>query len=151
MAIFFEDMMDIKEIKKLIALMQETGLAEIEVEESGRRVRLRRESLVALEAPRAISTSVGRIETLAASEPDVEGHFIRSPIVGTSYRASSPDQPPYAETDSIVKKGQTLCIVEAMKLMNEIESDIDGKIAHVCVEDGATVEYGTPLFRIEAP
>ena len=143
--------MDIKEIKKLVALMQEAGLAEIEVEESGRRVRLRRESLVALEAPRAIPASVTRIDTLAASETEIEGHFIRSPIVGTFYRSSSPDQAPYVETGSIVKKGQTLCIVEAMKLMNEIESDIDGKIAQVFLEDGATVEYGTPLFRIEAP
>jgi len=143
--------MDIKEIKKLVALMQEAGLAEIEIEESGRRIRLRRESLVALEAPRAIPASVPRIEASAVSEPEIEGHFIRSPIVGTFYRSPSPDQPPYVETGSIVKKGQTLCIVEAMKLMNEIDSDIDGKIAEICLEDGAAVEYGTPLFRIEAP
>ena len=143
--------MDLKEIKKLVALMQEAGLAEIEVEESGRRVRLRRESLIALEAQRTIPASVSRIEASAVSEPEIEGHFIRSPIVGTFYRSPSPDQPPYVETGNIVKKGQTLCIVEAMKLMNEIESDIDGKIAEVCLEDGATVEYGTPLFRIEAP
>jgi len=143
--------MDVKEIKKLVALMEEAGLAEIEVEESGRRVRLRRESLVALETPRAIRVSASQIAASDISEPKIEGHLIRSPIVGTFYRAPSPDRPPYVEIGNIVKKGQTLGIVEAMKLMNEIEADIDGKIAEIFLEDGATVEYGTPLFRIEAP
>jgi len=142
--------MDIKEIKKLIALMQETGLSEIEVEESGVRVRLRRDSLVALETPKTIPASITRIASLSPPLPNIEGHVVRSPIVGTFYRSPSPDHSPYVETGSPVKKGQTLCIVEAMKLMNEIESDVDGKIAQVYVEEGATVEYGTPLFLIEA-
>lgn len=75
--------------------------------------------------------------------------MVRSPIVGSFYRAPSPGIPPYVEQGSPIKKGQTLCIVETMKLMNEIEADIDGRIAEIYVEDGARVGYGTPLFRID--
>ncbi len=141
--------MDFKEIKKLVELMREMALTELEVEETGRRVRLRRETSTAVP-----SDKVARIEvqeaarSLPAETVDVT-HPVRSPIVGTFYRAPSPDTDPYVETGDIVKKGQTLCIVEAMKLMNEIESDVNGQIVEVCLEDGTDVEYGTVLFRIE--
>jgi acetyl-CoA carboxylase biotin carboxyl carrier protein len=148
--------MDIKEVKKWIALMHETGLTEIEVEESGRRLRLRREALT-VEATGALpppSSNVPRPvdrATLAEIGQTAEGHYISSPIVGRFYRAPSPDVAPYVEVGVQVKKGQTLCIVEAMKLMNEIESDIDGRITEICLEDGAAVEYGTHLFCIGPP
>ncbi len=142
--------MDIKEIKKLVALMQETGLLELEIEESGKRIRIQRE---AIPSARAVSSAPLVLpvsaETPIEVERKVDGHAVCSPIVGVFYRAPSPDTAPYVETGSVVRKGQSLCIVEAMKLMNEIESDVDGKVAEIYVEDGARVEYGTPLFRIE--
>jgi acetyl-CoA carboxylase biotin carboxyl carrier protein len=148
--------MDIKEVKKWVALMHETGLTEIEVEESGRRLRLRREALT-VEATGALPRPIGSLPrpvdlaTPTQINPTSEGHYITSLIVGRFYRAPSPDIAPYVEVGVQVKKGQTLCIVEAMKLMNEIESDIDGRIAEICLEDGAAVEYGTHLFRIGPP
>ncbi len=148
--------MDIKEVKKWVALMHETGLTEIEVEESGRRLRLRREA-VSVEPTGILPRSSGAlprpvdIATPTEIAQTIEGHYISSPIVGRFYRAPSPDVAPYVEVGVQVKKGQTLCIVEAMKLMNEIESDVDGRIAEICLEDGAAVEYGTHLFRIGPP
>ncbi|MFY9269343.1 MAG: acetyl-CoA carboxylase biotin carboxyl carrier protein [Candidatus Manganitrophaceae bacterium] len=146
--------MDLNEIKKLIDLMSETALTEIEIEEEGRRIRLRKEALPA-EKERGVSPF---LPAQVQGEPPIpietkgeEGQFavVRSPIVGTFYKAASPDTDPYVELGDTVKKGQILCIVEAMKLMNEIESDVDGKIVEICVEDGTAVEYGKALFRIE--
>jgi len=90
--------------------------------------------------------------TRAAAEnaSDKKGHVITSPFVGTFYRSPAPDQPAYAEVGTAVKKGQVLCIIEAMKLMNEIESEVTGKVAEVLVQNGQPVEFGQPLFRIEA-
>ncbi len=144
--------MDFKEIKKLVDLMRDMALTEVEVEEGGKRIRLRRETA----APTAgLSDKAVRVipeQSPSLSLPAVPvdlSHSVRSPIVGTFYRSASPDTDPYVETGDIVKKGQTLCIVEAMKLMNEIESDVDGQVIEVCLEDGTDVEYGTVLFRIE--
>ena len=81
--------------------------------------------------------------------PEKPGHLVTSPFIGTFYRAPSPDSPPFVDVGSVVKKGQVLCIVEAMKLMNEIESEIDGKILEILVKNAEHVEYGQPLFRIE--
>ena len=147
--------MDLKEIKKLIELMSEMALTEIEVEESGRRIRIRKEPPVAgrekpmsSSAPHSIEKEViSQAESKSAE--DEKTVLVRSPIVGTFYKSPSPDADPYAEVGEVVKKGQILCIVEAMKLMNEIESDVEGKVVEICVEDGAAVEYGEPLFRIE--
>ncbi len=146
--------MDLNEIKKLADLMCEMALTEIELEEGGKRIRLRKEILFASKergsAP--VASSQVENETAAAIESKAElGRYpvVRSPIVGTFYKSASPDVDPYVEIGDIVKKGQILCIVEAMKLMNEIESDLDGKIVEICVEDGTAVEYGKPLFRIE--
>ncbi|MBI3180849.1 MAG: acetyl-CoA carboxylase biotin carboxyl carrier protein [Myxococcales bacterium] len=85
----------------------------------------------------------------AAPAPEKKGHLITSPFVGTFYRAPAPDQPPFVEVGTVVKKGQVLCIVEAMKLMNEIESEVPGRVAESLVETGHPVEFGQPLFRIE--
>ena len=146
--------MDLNEIKKLADLMCEMALTEIELEEGGKRIKLRKEIVFASKergAAPVISPHVEQ-EAVAAIETKAEaGRYalIRSPIVGTFYKAASPDADPYVEIGDIVKKGQVLCIVEAMKLMNEIESDVDGKVVEICVEDGTAVEYGKPLFRIE--
>jgi acetyl-CoA carboxylase biotin carboxyl carrier protein len=147
--------MDFKEIKKLIELMSEMALTEIEVEESGRRIRIRKE-VFAPAREKSVSSAVPHStekEPALQHESKEEGEektvLVRSPIVGTFYKSPSPDADAYAEIGDMVKKGQILCIVEAMKLMNEIESDVEGKIVEICVEDGAAVEYGEPLFRIE--
>ncbi|MBL8952630.1 MAG: acetyl-CoA carboxylase biotin carboxyl carrier protein [Myxococcaceae bacterium] len=100
----------------------------------------------AVEAPRP---SIGNRPTAPAAPAEKKGHVITSPFVGTFYRNPSPDQPPYVEVGSSVKKGQTLCIIEAMKLMNEIESEVAGKVAEVLVENAQPVEFGQALFRIE--
>jgi acetyl-CoA carboxylase biotin carboxyl carrier protein len=84
-----------------------------------------------------------------ADAGDKKGHIVTSPFVGTFYRSPAPDQPPFVEVGTVVRKGQVLCIVEAMKLMNEIESDVAGKVAEVLVENAQPVEFGQPLFRIE--
>jgi len=146
--------MNLKEIKKLIALLNENDLTEIEVEDSDQRVLLRRKITVVPE-PRGIPVSaplpsVGEsAEKASVEEADSTLHQVNSPIVGTFYRSSSPDVSAYIELGDLVKKGQTLCIVEAMKLMNEIESDVDGKVVKVNVDDGAAVEFGETLFTIE--
>src|SRR3990167_6256596 len=140
--------MDFKEIKKLIDLLYDASLTEIEVEEGGRRIRVRKEAPSSAKerpAPLPPATEMEReaAASLEVKKGDEEGSVtIRSPIVGTFYRAPSPNADPYAEIGDLVKKGQILCIVEAMKLMNEIESDVEGKIVEICVEDGAAVEYG---------
>ncbi|MFQ5949484.1 MAG: acetyl-CoA carboxylase biotin carboxyl carrier protein [Nitrospiria bacterium] len=142
--------MDLKEIKELIALMNDMALAEIEVEESGRRIRVRKEvsssvAPIPQTHPETAREAASQVEEKGNGQKDV---FVRSPIVGTFYKASSPDANAYVGIGDMVKKGQTLCIVEAMKLMNEIESDADGKIIEILIEDGTAVEYGEPLFKI---
>ena len=156
--------MNLKEIKELIELMKNTDISELEIERSGVKVRLRKggdvtfhPSMPRMEYPPAaivapavtvvpVSAGVAEKET----EP-VKTNIIKvtSPIVGTFYRSSSPDKPAYVEVGDVVKKGQVLCIIEAMKLMNEIECESAGKIVQILVESGAPVEYGEPLFVIE--
>jgi len=152
--------MDLRKLKKLIDLVQESGIAELEVTEGEERVKIVRAGRGAPEplatvpahalspataaAPPAAQPS-GVVET--AAPPD--GHLVKSPMVGTFYRASAPDAKPFAEVGDTVKAGQTICIIEAMKLMNEIESDKDGVVKAILVENGQPVEYGEPLFVIE--
>lgn len=143
--------MDFKEIRKLIDLMHDTALSEIEVEEAGRRIRVRRETpALAQEKARPASPEKETPPAIETKKEEQDGTVaVKSPIVGTFYKSPSPDADSYAEVGDIVKKGQVLCIVEAMKLMNEIESDVEGKVVEICVEDGTAVEYGEPLFKIE--
>jgi acetyl-CoA carboxylase biotin carboxyl carrier protein len=152
--------MNIDEIKEIIAILENTGITEFEWEESGVKVRIKKgKEEWALSA----GTHESHILRPAADEvklvPDgtrpEEGKrsphpiVIKAPIVGTFYRAPSPDSEPYVEIGSVVKKGQIVCVIEAMKLMNEIESDVDGKIVEILGENAHPVEYGGPLFSVE--
>ena len=144
-----------KEIQELVDILTEQNLTEIEIERKDLRIRVRKDR-----APLVSSTtpvSVSSVEPMPASpvsieSPDIDNGrllTVTSPIVGTFYRSSSVDADAYVEENDIVKKGQVLCIVEAMKLMNEIESEADGRIVKILVESRSPVEYGQPLFLIE--
>jgi acetyl-CoA carboxylase biotin carboxyl carrier protein len=148
--------MDLRKLKKLIDLVQESGIAELEVTEGEERVRIVRagggvrEAIVTTAPAPATAAPPERAAAPAAEVPAaVEGHAVKSPMVGTFYRASAPDAKPYVEVGDAVKAGQTICIIEAMKLMNEIECDKDGVVKAILVENGQPVEYGEPLFVIE--
>ncbi len=141
-------MMEIDDLKELIALLQDTDITEIQLEKDGTKVKIRRQALLSpLEMRPKAAVSVERTE---APEEDTQRLVtITSPIVGTFYRAPSPDAPPFVDPGAKVKKGQVICIIEAMKLMNEIESEVDGVVVRALVENGQPVEYGEPLFLIE--
>jgi acetyl-CoA carboxylase biotin carboxyl carrier protein len=152
--------MNIDEIKEIIAILENTGITEFEWEESGVKVRIKKGKE---EWALSTGTHESHIGRPAAEElkPAPEGarpeevkrsphqKVIKAPIVGTFYRAPSPDSDPYVEVGSVVKKGQIVCVIEAMKLMNEIESDVDGKIVEILGENAHPVEYGGPLFSVE--
>lgn len=140
--------MELDEIKHLIELLQETDITELKIEREGVKVKIKREKFAAhVEAPTPLVTEVKQErEETAESQKLVT---MTSPIVGMYYSAMSPEAPPFVEVGSRVKKGQVLCIIEAMKLMNEIECDTDGAIAKILPENGQPVEYGEPLFMIE--
>ena len=148
--------MDLRKLKKLIDLVQESGISELEVTEGEEKVRIAKQLTAApvahqvyAAAPIAHAAPVAAAPAAAASEPALPaGHIVKSPMVGTFYRASSPDAKPFAEVGDSVKEGQTLCIVEAMKLLNEIEADASGVIKAILVENGQPVEFGEPLFVI---
>lgn len=152
--------MDLKQIKELMAYLEGTPFAEVEVQDGEVRVRVVRQAKAAAPAPapaQAAAPQAAAAESEAKGggyevripEAPESGRVIASPIVGTFYRAPAPDKPPYVETGSLVKKGQVVCIVEAMKLMNEIESEFEGRVVQVLVNDGEAVEFGQPLMRIE--
>lgn len=146
--------MDLRKIKTLIDLVQQSGISELEITEGEERVRISRHG-----APGSVSyapmpgnyTLPPEIVAPAApvAPPAQTGHTLKSPMVGTFYRCPSPGTPSFAEVGQAVIKGQTLCIIEAMKLLNEIESDAAGVIKAIMVENGQPVEYGQPLFIIE--
>ncbi len=143
-------MMEIEDLKELLDLLKETDITELQLEKDGTKVRIKRERIL---SPVEIQVQkFGGLQEKVISETAEEETrliTITSPIVGTFYRAPSPEAATFVEVESRVKKGQVLCIVEAMKLMNEIESEIDGTIIKVLVENGQPVEYGEPLFLIE--
>lgn len=157
--------MNLKELKELIEMLRNTDISELEIERSGVKVRLRKGGDVtfhpamprmeyppsAIVAPTLVESERSAVEPATAPVPPAAANQIRvtSPIVGTFYRSSSPEKPVYVEGGDIVKKGQILCIIEAMKLMNEIESEAAGKVVQVLVENGQPVEYGQALFVIE--
>ncbi len=143
--------MEFKEIKKLIELLQESDVTELQLEKEGEKVKIKREKYHATveAAPAAVSFVPKAEEKKDPAVPELKGNTISSPIVGIFHRAPSPESPPFVEIGSAVKKGQVLCIVEAMKLMNEIESDTDGTISKIFIENGQPVEYGEPLFLID--
>ena len=151
--------MDLRKLKKLIDLVQESGIAELEITEGEERVKIVKGGGVSVvpaasaaalpqmappEAPRAPAPAAAA----PAAEPPAgqEGHVVKAPMVGTFYRSASPDAKPFVEVGQTVKEGQTICIIEAMKLMNEIETDAGGVVKAILVENGQPVEYGQPLF-----
>ncbi len=143
--------MELDEIRNLIDLLRDTDITELQVEREGSKLKIKREKFLS-------SYDVSPPPAKPAVEPEkAEDKIteeqklvtITSPIVGIFHRAPSPEAPPFVEVGSFVKKGQVLCIVEAMKLMNEIESDADGVVSKILIENGHPVEYGEPLFLIE--
>ena len=148
--------MDLRKLKKLIDLVEESGITELEVTEGEEKVRIAKNLAVVAQhgymmAPPAMPANAPVAGTSAAAEsksdlPD--GHVVKSPMVGTFYRAPSPDSDPFVEIGQQVKSGSTLCILEAMKLMNEIEAEVAGTIKAILVENGQPVEFGEPLFVI---
>lgn len=154
--------MDLRKLKKLIDLVQESGIGELEITEGEEKVRISRAGtaapVVMASAPMqmmpagvatgpAAGTAPAEAAPAAPAEP--AGHTLKSPMVGTFYRSPSPGAPSFIEVGQAVTKGQTLCIIEAMKLLNEIESDKAGVVKAILVENGQPVEYGQPLFVIE--
>ena len=154
--------MDINEIKKLIKVFENAKVTELSIQEGDLKIKISKnganvpaavvpQNLTSLELPvvsqpDTVSTKPEGKE--AEAETDEDFHIINSPIVGTFYRAPAPDADSYVETGDTVSAGSVLCIVEAMKLMNEIECDVNGKVAQILVENGTPVEYNQPLFKI---
>ena len=150
--------MDIRKVKKLIELIEESGIAEIEIKEGEESVRISRmgSGVVAAQpmlaaAPIAHAQVVATATPIAESSatPEIAGHAVTSPMVGTFYRAPAPGTKNFAEIGDTVTSGQTLCIIEAMKMMNQIESDKAGVVKAILVEEGQPVEFDEPLFIIE--
>jgi len=148
--------MDLRKLKKLIDLVQESGIGEIEITEGEEKVRICRQPAGAtpmiMAAPQMqmpMAAATGPSAPAAAKPEEPTGHTLKSPMVGTFYRAPSPGAPSFVEVGQSVTKGQTLCIIEAMKLLNEIESDVAGTVKAILVENGQPVEYGQPLFLID--
>ncbi len=148
--------MDVKKIESLAKLMKETGLTGLELVEDGQQLRLERQvevvaAPVAAAVPAAPVPATGAEALGVAHEepaPVKEGTLVLAPTVGVFYSAPGPDARPFVEVGDQVKKGDTLCIIEAMKLMNEIPAEVDGTVAEICVGNGQVVEFNQPLFRI---
>lgn len=147
--------MDLRKLKKLIDLVQESGISELEVTEGEEKVRIAKQLTAApvahqvyAPAPVAHAPAAPAAAPAAAAPAQPAGHEVKSPMVGTFYRASSPEAKAFVEVGDSVKEGQTLCIIEAMKLLNEIESDATGVVKAILVENGQPVEFGEPLFII---
>jgi acetyl-CoA carboxylase biotin carboxyl carrier protein len=150
--------MDLRKLKTLIDLVETSGIAELEIQEGEERVRITRALAhppqmmmmsphamqPATAAPSAAAASAVAAPVAPVAQP--EGHVVKSPIVGTFYRAASPEAKSFVEVGATVKEGDTLCIIEAMKLMNEIEADASGVVKSILVENGQPVEFGQPLF-----
>jgi len=156
--------MDLRKLKKLIDLVQESGIAELEITEGEEKVKIVKggEATVTPLAPAAAPAKPAAAAAAPASAapaapaagaapeaPAPSGHVLKAPMVGTFYRSASPEAKPFVEVGQNVKAGETVCIIEAMKLMNEIEADATGMIKAILVENGQPVEYGQPLFIIE--
>ncbi|MFH0985665.1 MAG: acetyl-CoA carboxylase biotin carboxyl carrier protein [Candidatus Omnitrophota bacterium] len=151
--------MNIKEIKELLELMAEHGVGEIEIEKDNAKIKLRKMAsggIVMQSAPQmmaqipAVAQIHAHAPAVAAPAAEEEGvTIVRSPMVGTFYAAPAPDQPAYVSVGKVVKDGDVLCIIEAMKLMNEIKSEIGGTVVEILVQNGQTVEYDQPILKIK--
>ena len=143
--------MDMKKIKAVLRMLDGTDVTEFEYEDEGLRVRVNRGS-VAPVAPALVAAPLAAPAAPAAAAPaaaEPSGHVITCPFIGTFYRAPAPDSPSFVEVGQRVEQGQTLCIVEAMKLMNEIEADVSGTVKSILVENGQPVEFGQKLFIVQ--
>jgi acetyl-CoA carboxylase biotin carboxyl carrier protein len=149
--------MDLRKLKTLIDLVQNSGISELEISEGEEKIRIAKQLatpapttvMLGAAAPAAAPASPAPAAAAPAAPPPVpEGHVVKSPMVGTFYRSGSPGAPSFVEVGQTVKAGETLCIIEAMKLMNEIEADASGTVKEVLVENGQPVEFGQPLFVI---
>jgi len=157
--------MDLRKLKTLIDLVSESNISELEITEAEGKVRIVKAGVsavavpavmaapLAAAAPAAAAVTAAPAPAGAAPEPapaaEPAGHAVKSPMVGTFYRAASPGAKPFAEVGQAVKEGQPVCIIEAMKIMNEIESDTSGKVVRILCENGQAVEFGQPLFIVE--
>ncbi len=150
--------MDIRKVKKLVELLEASDIAEIEIHEGEESVRISRHGTLpppptapapVAVAPAPAATPVASSDPEENKEPELEGHIIHSPMVGTFYRAPNPGAKPFVTEGQSVKAGETLCIIEAMKILNQIESDKTGVVKRILVENGQPVEYNQPLFIIE--
>jgi acetyl-CoA carboxylase biotin carboxyl carrier protein len=149
--------MDLRKLKKLIDLVQESGIAELEITEGEEKVRIAKGGQVSVAhalagpAPASAVSALPSAPDAPASAPAVVAdarHTLNAPMVGTFYRAPAPDAKPFVEVGQQIKEGETVCIIEAMKLMNEIEADASGTVVEILVENGQPVEYGQPLLVI---
>lgn len=145
--------MDLRKLKKLIDLVEQSGISELEITEGEETVRISRASHPVYAPPPVVhhvsAAPAPAAPQAAPAAEEISGHVLKSPMVGTFYRSPSPGADPFVEVGSRVEAGNTLCIIEAMKLLNEIEADKSGVIKAILVENGQPVEYGEPLFVIE--
>ena len=153
--------MDLRKLKTLIDLVSESNVSELEITEAEGKVRIVKSAPPAMAAPPAYTLAAApplpSQATAAAApavaavpaEPEIKGHVFKSPMVGTFYRAASPGAKPFVEVGQVVKAGEPVCIVEAMKILNEIEADRAGTVTQILAENGQAVEYGQPLFVLE--
>ena len=150
--------MDLRKLKTLIDLVSESNISELEITEAEGKVRIVKASAAAAQAPMmmmapvpapAVAASPPVAAPAPAAEPEETGHVVKSPMVGTFYRASSPGAKSLADVGQPIKEGESICIIEAMKIMNEIESDKSGTVVKVLVQNGQAVEFGQPLFIVE--
>ena len=149
--------MDLRKLKTLIDLVSESNVSELEITEAEGKVRIVKGPVGApvvmaapVAAPVAVAAPTAVAASVTAAEPAVEtGHVVKSPMVGTYYSASSPEAKPFVQVGSVVKAGDTICIIEAMKILNEIEADHSGTVSKILVDNGQAVEYGQPMFIID--
>lgn len=152
--------MDLRKLKTLIDLVSESNISELEITEADGKVRIVKADHASAAQPVAYAAPAAPVPAAAApapvpaapvapAAPQPTGHIVKSPMVGTFYRASSPGAKPFVDVGSTVKEGEPICIIEAMKIMNEIEADKSGTITQILCENGQAVEYGQPLFVIE--
>ncbi|MGZ5016796.1 MAG: acetyl-CoA carboxylase biotin carboxyl carrier protein [Methylobacter sp.] len=146
--------MDIRKIKKLIEIIEESDIADLEIKEGEESIRISRYSaapaaVAYAPAPAAAAPAAAAAPSAAPAEEKATGHVVKSPMVGTFYRSASPGTKVFAEVGQSVQVGDTLCIIEAMKILNQIESDKSGTVTKILVENAEPVEYGQPLFIIE--
>jgi acetyl-CoA carboxylase biotin carboxyl carrier protein len=153
-------MIKLDELKRILEMVREHDLTELELESDGLKLRVKKDGQVSLTQapaapPAAVPPPVPQAQAVLAPAPaaldvDTELALVKSPIVGTFYRAPEPNAPPFVEVGDVVRKGQTLCIIEAMKMMNNIDSEYDGTIVRIHVENGQPVQFGERLFAIKA-